>query len=353
MRKYLLFTAIICSFTLLAGPDASAQVSGADELVYNVDRDRLAQTGMKFLNISLSPRAAAMANAVTAEGQGNAMSIFYNPASLSRGVIAADHTVEAALGQVQWIGDIKYNYASAAYAPAGGTYGVFGFSLLSANYGEFTENITFDNDQGYLELGTYSPNATAVGVSYSRVVTDLFSVGGNVKYARQTLGSAVTSYENDTANRREYSESTMVYDFGVLYRTGFRSLNFAMSVRNFSSEVTYVENNFELPLTFRIGASMDMMDLTSVDKSQHSLLLSMDAERPRDYSEQVRVGAEYTFLNTLSLRAGYVRPSDERGLSFGAGVNAGLSGFDFEANYAYTEFGRFGTVNRLGVILGL
>lgn len=350
MRKFLLLTAFICSFGLLAGPNVSAQVPGADDLVYGVDRDRLAQTGMKFLGISLSPRASAMADAVTANEYGGAMSAFYNPASMARNY---DRTVEAALGQVQWIGDMKYNYASAAFAPAGGSYGVIGVSLLSADYGEFTENITYNNEQGFLELGTYSPTATSVGLTYSRVVTDLFSVGGTVKYAHQSLGSAVTSYENEQAQRQDYSKGTMAYDFGVLYRTGFRSLNFAMSVRNFAQEVTYVENNFELPLTFRIGMSMNMMDFADVDKSNHSLLLSVDAVRPRDYSEQVRVGAEYVFLNTLSLRAGYVRPTDERGVSLGAGINTGFSGFNFEANYAYTQFGRFGAVNRLGVTVGL
>ena len=351
MRKVILLIVFSWSLGLLTGPEVSAQVPGADELVYDVDRERLAQTGMKFLGVSLSPRSAAMADAVTANEYGNALSVFYNPASMGRGL---EGTVNASVGQVQWIGDINYNYASAAFAPAGGLYGVVALSVMAADYGDFTENITFDNEQGFMELGTYSPNATSVGLTYSRAVTDLFSVGGTVKYAYQSLGSAVTDYSGDGgAERQEYSEGTLAYDFGVLYRTGFRSLNFGMSVRNFAQEVTYVENNFELPLTFRVGLSMDMMDLAGLDQNQHSLLLSVDATRPRDYSEQLRIGAEYTFLNTLSLRAGYGQPSDERGISFGGGISTGFVGFDFEANYAYTQFGRFGAVNRLGVSVGL
>lgn len=350
MRKYLLLTAFIGSFFLLAGTQVHAQVPGADELVHDVGRQRLAQTGMKFLSVSLSARAAAMANAVTAEDAGSAMSVFYNPATMGR----LNKTTQASLGQVQWIGDITYNYAAAAYKPAGGAYGVFGLSIRSVDYGAFEKNITFNNDKGYLNLGTYKPSATSIGLTYSRIVTNLFSVGGTVKYARQSFGSSVTDYEDVNSLQQEtFSKGTLAYDFGVLYRTGLEGLNFAMSVRNFSSEVTYVEQNFELPLTFSIGLSMNMMDLMSMNPEDHSLLVSVDAVRPRDYHEQLKVGAEYTFLNTVSLQAGYVGPTDERGLSLGAGLQAGFNTFDMKANYAYTQFGRFGAVNRLGLTLGL
>ena len=346
-RAYLSMLLVLGLLIPVAFP-SYAQENPAD-LVEDIGRDRLAQTGMKFLSVSLDARAAAVADAVTALS-GRSLSMFYNPAGM--GLMESE--VHAALGQVQWIAEMNFNYASVAFQPLSGRLGVFGLTLVAADYGEFTETIRFDNDKGYQVLGSYEPTALAVGLGYARSLTDRFAVGGNVKYARESLGSAVTSVgEDGSLERGDYAESTVAFDFGVLYRTGFRSLNFAMSVRNLASEVTYYEENFELPLTFRVGVSMDMVDFTSFDQNTHALLLSVDAQRPRDYSEQINAGIEYRFLDVLALRTGYTYPTDEQGISLGAGVHTGLAGADFSFDYAYTQFGLFGNVNRLSLQVGM
>ncbi len=138
----------------------------------------------------------------------------------------------------------------------------------------------------------------------------------------------------------------------MLYDTGFRSLNFALSVRNFSQELTYVDENFELPLTFNVGLSMDLTDLmATVDPNMHAFNFMIEAERPRDFSEQIKLGGEYTFMNILALRAGYVFPTDEAGISLGAGLNYGVSNIGIGVDYAYTTFGVFDSVQRMGVHL--
>lgn len=341
----------ICTLVLVLflAADLYAQTDPG-ELV-DSPRDRRAQTGMKFLEVSLGPRAAGMASAVTAnEGQGAAIAAFYNPAAMSR----TDNVVSGAAGRLQWIMDINYNYASLAYQPANGSYGVFGLSLMSVDYGDFQETIRFDNDQGYLDIGDFSPSATAVGLTYSRVLTTQFSIGGGIKYAHQDLTSSIVSMEGEgNYEREDWSASSVAYDFGVIYRTGFRSLNFAVSVRNLAPEVTYAEEPFELPLTFRIGLAADLVDFVPMNSDMHSLLVSLDAERPRDFDENIRLGAEYQFMNTLALRAGYAYPNEEQGLSLGAGVNAGLGGMQIGADYAYTSMGLFDTVHRIGVSFGL
>lgn len=313
-------------------------------------RDRRAQTGMKFLEVSLTPRAAAMASAITADEQTSASAAFYNPAALGR----SENAVSASLGRLQWIMDINYNYASIAYQPAGGTYGAFGLSVISVDYGDFQETIRWDNDRGYIDIGNFSPSATSVGLTYSRALTTQFVVGGGVKYAQQDLTSSVVSAESEGSyERSDWSEGVVAYDFGVIYRTGFRSLNFAVSVRNLASEVTYADEPFELPLTFRIGLGADLADFTPLDSEIHDLNVALDAERPRDFAENLRLGLEYLFMNTLALRGGYSYPNDEQGLSLGGGVNAGIGGVNVSADYAYTSMGLFDTVHRIGVSFGL
>ena len=125
-----------------------------------------------------------------------------------------------------------------------------------------------------------------------------------------------------------------------------------MSVRNFASEVAYDSEETELPLTFRIGLSMDLMDLTNVDTDVHSFILAVDANRPRDYYEQLMFGGEYTFMNRFSLRGGYVFPADESNLSFGAGIRQPIGDSSIQVDYSYTAFGIFENVQRLGVKFG-
>ena len=56
---------------------------------------------------------------------------------------------------------------------------------------------------------------------------------------------------------------------------------------------------------------MNVLDLTDLSPDEHQFLLSVDAEHPRDFQEQIRVGGEYLFLKILALRAGYVSGGDE------------------------------------------
>jgi hypothetical protein len=150
----------------------------------------------------------------------------------------------------------------------------------------------------------------------------------------------------------ENQASTVAFDFGVLYETVIPSLNFAVAVRNFSREVRYAEESFELPLTLRIGVAADVLELYPIGRpGMHSFVVGLEAENPRDYNEQLRIGGEYTFLNTLSLRAGYVFPTDEEGINLGFGLRQEFSGLRFGADYAYTSFGVFSDVHRIAVRL--
>ncbi len=332
----------ILALALLLVPVAHAQVSSED-----IGTEKLAQTSFKFLKISTDARAAAMGDAMTATEMHSSAAMFYNPAGMAR----LDKQFSAGFGITDWIADISYNAVSAAYSTR---YGVFGISLLFADYGDnFIGTIQAPNEQGFIEYSALgvsdpSPSALAVGLGYAVAVTDRFSVGANAKYVSQDLGTAVISSDGTTEGNEV---NTVAFDFGVLYKTGFRSLDLAMSVRNFAQELQYVDENFELPLTFNVGVSMNMLDLTTVDQSTHAFHLSVEAERPRDFDEQLKIGGEYTLLNVLSLRAGYTFPTDEQGISLGAGVKHEAAGIGLGVNYAFTSFGVFDAVHRIGVNL--
>lgn len=339
MKKFMFRSALFGVLSLFM----VMSVAGQGQQIEDDELNKRAQTGMKFLQMSVDARASGMAGAMTAMEYG-ASAMFYNPASMAR----VSTNLNLSVGQVQWFEDVVYNYGSLAFAPAGGDYGVFGAFVMAVDYGEFLGTIRADNEDGFVDTGVFSPSAISAGFSYANQLSDRFAIGGNIKYVYQDLTSNTINVGETQGN----SEGTMAFDLGVLYNTGFRSLNFAMSARNFSNEVQFEEEAFELPLTFTIGVSMNMIDLTDFNSDMHSFVLSMDAERPRDFYEHLNVGGEYTLAKTFSLRAGYAFPADEEGVSLGVGVQRDLGGFNFDANYAFTDWGVFGSVSRISLNLG-
>jgi hypothetical protein len=91
---------------------------------------------------------------------------------------------------------------------------------------------------------------------------------------------------------------------------------------------------------------MNVLDLTEMDREMHSFLITTEWEHPRDFQEQVRIGGEYLFMKILALRAGYVAPADEHGVSLGVGVAQTFDGYGLGVDYAYTPFGIFDSVHR-------
>jgi len=317
-------------------------------LMQGQDR-KIAQTGMKFLNVGASAQATGMAEAITSI-EGQSMSMFYNPAGMAR----QESFVDVYINQTQWIADITHNFASISINPEGGTYGVIGLTLQFVDYGDLQRTIRADNTQGFLELGTFKPAASAIGIGYANALSDRFSVGGNIKFVNQDLGTSTTGLDPQ-GGRIDKSSSTdvLVFDFGMLYKTGFKSLQFGVSVRNFSKEVKYEEEGFQLPLIFKIGLSMNLIELLEMDKATDSFILAVDATHPRDYPEQINLGAEYTFMKLLSVRGGYMFNNDEYGLTAGVGVQKDVAGFHLGVDYSYMPFGVFSTVHRIAFQLSV
>ncbi|MGH7491884.1 MAG: PorV/PorQ family protein [bacterium] len=340
MKRHIITVVLICALMVLVAPYALAQL----EPDLNQPTEKRAQTGMKFLSVSLDARAAGMGSAMASVAQANSMALFYNPASMG----FMESKVDAAIGQTQWIVDINYNYGSLAFRPADGALGVFGLSVVAVDYGEFQGTIRADNELGYQDTGNFSPSALAVGIGYSKSLSDRFSFGANARYVEEKLtdNAPLSTGTNGTLVTEKAQADVFAFDFGVLYKTGFRSLNFGVAARNFASDRTYAEESFELPLTFQMGISMNAMDFTSADKNTHALLVSVDAVRPRDFNEFISFGAEYTLANLVSLRAGYAAPNDENGISLGGGVQKTFGTTAFQVDYAYTDYGVFDNVNR-------
>ncbi len=332
MKNYRLIVLFIICVLLITNTDAQ-------------NKRKLAQTGFKFLSVSTDARVSGMAGAQTSVF-GSSNSMLYNPA----GMAEIYNTLDITVSQTQWIADIDYISGTIAFNPFSEYYGVFGVSVVAVDYGWFYETVRAENEAGYLNLGTYKPSALSVGVGYARMLSDKFGIGGNVKYVRQSImNDAKIGVTASGYNKIKLETDAIAYDFGLIYKTGFKSLNIGMSVRNFSEEVKYIEEGFELPLTFRIGASMNIFDFLDIPQSEHSFLLAVDAVNPRDFEEQISFGVEYTFMELLSLRGGYNFPQDEGGFSAGIGLIQSIGGYIVGFDYSHSPFGVFDNVHRFSL----
>ncbi|MDZ7262762.1 MAG: PorV/PorQ family protein, partial [candidate division KSB1 bacterium] len=270
--------------------------------------------------------------------------LFFNPAGMAN----MENFLDITASTNQWIADITHNSFSLALCPFRGKYGVVGFSLQSVDYGEFYgTRVDKTSPQGYVDTEIFELASLAIGLGYAKQLTDRFSVGGQMRWVRQDLGESVIpviSAGRDTSEKKVTSELTpFAFDFGTQFKTGVKSLVFGMSVRNFSEEIKYVEEGFQLPLVFNLGISMNLMDFMERPPLDQSLYLSIDASHYRDYPEQIKVGLDYRLMNMLSFRGGYVNSIERNGFSFGVGV----SYFGVSFDYAYTPFGVFDKVQRM------
>ncbi len=324
---------------------------------FTQDNQKLAQTGYQFLSVVSDAKAAAMAEAMTSL-QTNSSSLFFNPAGMSW----MENFFEVSASTNQWIADIRHYTVGMAINPAQGNYGVIGFSAQYVDYGNFISTRVDQNiDKGYDDIDIFKLNSYAIGVGYAKRLTDRFGVGAHIRWAHQDLGNSyipnvykqvplldslghTTGKYVDSAVTVPNKSGTWVIDFGTQFKTGIKSLVFGMSVRNFSENVQYAQEEFQLPLTFTLGISMNLMDLIGEVPLNQSLYMSIDASHYRDHPEQLKIGLEYKIMNMLSLRGGYITNNDENsGLSFGVGV----SQFGFAFDYSYTPYGVFNNVQRM------
>jgi len=300
---------------------------------------KLAQTGFNFLSLSSDARSNGMGGAVNSlSGFSGAMSS--NPASMAE----MPTFLSASFDMNKWIADINYLSASVIVSPSSGDYGTIGLSVQSVDYGTLEGTmVDRNNPNGYVETGNISPTALAVGLGYSKMISKQFGVGARIKYAYQKLGEN-TFFDNASGDVTTVENKThaIAYDFGTIYKTGIKSITFGMSVTNFSNEIKFESEDFQLPLLFTIGISANLFDLINRPESNQELLLSVDWTHPRSHPEQLKVGVEYRFMGLVSLRAGYVNGNDENSFTYGVGV----SSFGFGVDYSYIPFGVFGSVQQ-------
>jgi len=295
--------------------------------------EKVGTTSFQFLKVWPGARGSALSGAYSTLAN-NSEAVFWNPAGLAK-----VQGFDASVNYIDWFLDIKHYALSAAYNL--GDFGTLGFQAVMADVGviEVTSVDRLGFVNGVYNPGltgqTFSPSSFVAGLSYATRLTDKFSFGITVKYVREDL-----VYEKADA---------IVFDGGLTFETGFRSIVIGASVRHFGPEVKFIDKTYPLPQTFNIGISTYLFsanDPLIASLGDHSLLFSYDMIQPRDYDQVHSMGMEYSFKNLVFLRGGYTFNSDQEGLSAGLGLLIN----HYRLDYAYSNYGTYlNSVHRITI----
>jgi hypothetical protein len=229
--------------------------------------------------------------------------------------------------------------------------GTIGLSALAVNYGtihatRLLSTSTQTQDVAYEDMGDMNNvGAYAFGLSYARSLSKEFSIGGTIRYTGQNLGESMLA-----TGLKKNAASVLAFDVGVKYYTGFRSFRFGMAFRNFSAQVQREQIKEQLPLTFTLGAAMDMLDLVDPEhSSETSMTLGVDFLHSNNYSERVNMGVEVVTMGMFALRGGFQTNRDVASWSAGIGFFASIEDNDVRFDYSYSQMKYFNGVNRFSL----
>ncbi|MEW5875669.1 MAG: PorV/PorQ family protein [Candidatus Zixiibacteriota bacterium] len=298
--------AAICLITGLPG-DAIAQ-------------DKVGTTGLQFLEIGVSPRADAMAGAFTAISD-DASAVYYNPA----GLVQIENS-QLMISRIDYPVDINYYFVGLAVPLRAG--GVIGLGYYGLDAGSINRT---DYTHPFGDGTTFGAKDYALSVSYGRYLTDRFSVGLTFKLLDELL---------ETERASGWSA-----DVGTNYNTGFRNFKITMMISNFGPNMKHISEDFPLPIDFRFGGAMDILD-----GENHHAVLALEGSHPSDNRERYNTGIEYTFNDFAFFRVGNRFERDLGGLTLGGGLAFDLSGrIRARIDYGYQEFDLLDDVQRFAL----
>jgi len=317
----------------------------------------------QFLKIDVSARSVGMGGSFVAVAN-DASAIYINPAGLAR-----INGYQAMFTHTEWIAGTKYDFGAISLNL--GSIGTMGLMVSSFNSGDMKVT-TIEDPEGTGEI--FDVQDLLVGLTYSRNLTDNFSIGFTGKFIYQRLWHSTAS--------------TMAIDVGTLFNTPFWGIILGASIKNFGPKMKldgrdikfatdpdsrnagnvnivnaqYEMHEYSLPLSFQVGLAKTL-DLSE----QNKLTIAIDAITPNDNFETVNTGFEYGWNQSLFLRAGYksliydnsdkwdeifMSEETEKGMTVGFGLNLRLEGtMKIQIDYAYADLGRLDNSQRFSLLL--
>lgn len=283
-------------------------------------QDKAGTAGMTFLKMDVTARAFAMGGTFIGLSD-DASTLYYNPAGLIN-----LKSVEFVASHNMYLADIQYSYAGAVY-PMPQMNAAMGFQMSYLTTGDMEETTIDYPDGTGRTFGAYD---MMVGATYAQMLTPKFYVGGTLKFLSEAL-----------ADQTVY---TAAADVGTYYNTGWQSLIFGMSIRNFGGNYTYFDEDTPLPMLFVFG-----LRYAPMDDGVNKLEVLLEAAHPSDNSEYMTLGLEYSYNKMFYVRFGRKFDNDEYWILKGDDEEFPDNADPADPELSYSDSG----LNLMGTSLGL
>ena len=350
----------IISATLLMINSAFAQDPDYKDLIGGLNT---ITTAVPFLLISPDSKAGAMGDVGVATTP-DANSMHWNPAKLA----FVDDDMGFSMSYVPWlralVPDINLSYL-AGYRKLNDNEAI-GVELRYFSLGD----ITFTDILG-TTIGQYKPSEFALGASYSRKLSDNFSlaISGRYIYSNLTGGQAAGGIPT-VAGKSVAADLAGYYTKPI--RIGGKDVDLAIggNISNIGQKISYTETAVRdfIPINLRLGTALGTefddynkmsfaFDINKLlvptppiyedgeivvgeepDVSVVSGVFQSFGDAPGGFKEEMReinysIGTEYWYANQFAIRAGYFFEHDTKGgrkfFTFGSGVKYNVFALDF------------------------
>lgn len=350
MKKivHIIIAGIVLSFAAISAKAGDATTSLDNTVGSSLgEYKKVGAAGAQFLKIPVGARGAAMSAQVACAD--DLSSIWWNPAGVSKVKTAGGYFSNT------WL------FADFSQLFAGVSLPLTQDFTVAASINSFTsgniEYTTIHNDHGTGHY--YQVSDIAAGLTIAGNLTEDFSFGVNAKYIYNSFSNL--------------ESSAFAFDVGTLYNTGLYGIKIAFALSNLGTDMQYrgqdlatlipimkdlgiapIDGEFKtgiysMPLVFRGGLASEVYKT-----EDHTVNAAFDFITASDVSEQFAVGAEYTFRDLISLRAGYLFGHDQYGMSAGIGFKYEMgNGLQAAADYSINPTAQLGLVNRLSIRIGI
>lgn len=316
-----------------------------------VGQQQAITTAVPFVGITPDARHAALGDAGVATSP-DANAAYWNAGKL---VFIEDKKYGGSFSYTPWLGKIVNDMWISSLA---GFYKInreqaVAVSLKYFDLGE----ISF---RGYLNepLGDFNPKEAAVDATYSRMLTDNFSIGLTGRYIFSNLTGAFTG--PDAQAGKSVAADVGVYYTKPLQGTRSSTLSLGAQISNIGAKISYTDNNNKdfLPTNLRLGGAFNteldpynsitfildfnklMVPSPGSDRDTVSLLSGMFgsfSDAPGGAKEELQEfmissGVEYWYRNIFAARLGYFNEHVDKGnrkyLTMGVGFRKERFGID-------------------------
>lgn len=350
MNKLRIAILLLLSLSITFSGFSQANLIGQDST------RKVITTAVPFLTITPDSRAAGMGDAGVATSP-DANSAYWNSAKLA----FIDKSYGVSGSYTPWLGKI-INDMSIFYLT--GFYKITREQTIAASMKYFDlGEIQFNNGPTINDfLGRFNPREFAFDVTYSRMLTEQFSIGGALRYVHSNLTGAFSSGGIDAR-----PGNSVAVDVGVYYTKPMVSSNSALSfgatITNIGAKISYSDsqNKDFIPTNLRLGGAykteldafnsltfaLDVNKLlvpsptvNSQDKALLSGIFGSFSDADGGFSEEMREfsvssGVEYWYNETFAGRLGYFLEAKDKGNRkyLTAGIGAKIQKFGIDVAY--------------------